>query len=227
MKPSIALMKAINRALDGIPPSPAGDDPGRARAQPCLPTSARLRQSLLFPFSQARRRRDPPGPPETTRFRADDRYNQTGQIKRDDPATSRRPRNKAAYLHIGRGHAVAVHRTSAWQMKAINRALDGILILAAFRFQNLFSTSKALCTSELTMLGRRRLTTYHSQSLARRSAHSSSASGVKFVLSTVALSGVCVPAGFAAVVPGATIRQARPARAKWFDGGREAGRETT
>jgi len=38
-------------------------------------------------------------------------------IKGDDPATSGRARNKAAYLHIGRGHAVAVHRTSAWQMK--------------------------------------------------------------------------------------------------------------
>ena len=33
-----------------------------------------------------------------------------------------------------------LHRTQRVADEAINRALDGILILAAFRFQNLFST---------------------------------------------------------------------------------------
>src|SRR6267154_751949 len=48
---------------------------------------------------------------------------------------------------------LVLHRTQRVADEAINRALDGILILAAFRFQNLFSTRETTpgsCNNTLT-----------------------------------------------------------------------------
>src|SRR6267154_1384266 len=50
---------------------------------------------------------------------------------------------------------LVLHRTQRVADEAINRALDGILILAAFRFQNLFSTRETTPGSCVTRHGRR------------------------------------------------------------------------
>src|SRR5258708_22423699 len=52
---------------------------------------------------------------------------------------------------------LVLHRTQRVADEAVNRALDGILILAAFRFQNLFSTRETTPARAIIHLLRRPL----------------------------------------------------------------------